>query len=57
MKQKLTNSTATNLTDWKKEITELWAMMYDIDHLKTLVESMPKRLQDVIDREGATTKY
>ncbi len=31
MKQKLTNSTATNLTDWKKEITELWATMYDID--------------------------
>ncbi len=31
--------------------------MYDIDYLKTFVESMPRRLQDVIDREGATTKY
>jgi hypothetical protein len=31
--------------------------MYDIDYLKTLVESMPRRLQDVIDREGATIKY
>jgi hypothetical protein len=31
--------------------------MDDIDYLKTLVESMPRRLQDVIDREGATTKY
>jgi hypothetical protein len=28
--------------DWKKEITELWVTrMYDIDYLKTLVESMP----------------
>jgi hypothetical protein len=26
-------------------------------YLKTLVESMPRRLQDVIDKEGATTKY
>jgi hypothetical protein len=58
MKQKLTNSTATNLTDWKQAITELWVTrMDDIDYLKTLVESMPRRLQDVIDREGATTKY
>jgi hypothetical protein len=43
MKQKLNNSTTTNLTDWKKEITELWAArMYNIDYLKTLVKSMPR---------------
>jgi hypothetical protein len=30
--------------------------MYDIDYLKTLVESMPRRLQDVIDREGGNNQ-
>ncbi len=34
-----------------------YSKMDDIPYLKALVESMPKRLQDVIDRNGNTTKY
>ena len=42
----------------QKEITELWTMkMDDIPYLKALVESMPRRIEDVIRRDGNTTKY
>ena len=58
MKQQLRDSTATSLPDLQKEITELWTMkMDDIPYLKALVESMPRRIEDVIRRDGNTTKY
>ena len=42
----------------QKEITELWTQrMDDIPYLKALVDSMPRRLEDVISRDGNTTKY
>jgi hypothetical protein len=31
--------------------------MDNSDYLKALVESMPRRLAEVIEREGATAKY
>jgi hypothetical protein len=31
--------------------------MDDSNYLKALVESMPRRLAEVIEHEGATTKY
>jgi hypothetical protein len=31
--------------------------MEDSDYLKKLVESMPRWLAEVIEREGASTKY
>jgi hypothetical protein len=31
--------------------------MEDSAYLKKLVESMPRRLAEVIEREGASTKY
>jgi hypothetical protein len=35
------------------EITELWTIkMADSEYLKKLVESIPRRLSDVIKREG-----
>ena len=58
MKQQLRDSTATSLPDLQKEITELWTMkMDDIPYLKALVESMPRRIEDVIRRDGNTTNY
>jgi glutamine amidotransferase-like uncharacterized protein len=46
------------MEDWKEEIKKLWAIkMADSGYLKKLLESMPRRLQDVIERGGACTKY
>jgi hypothetical protein len=58
MKQQLRDSTATSLPGLQREITELWCQrMDDIPYLKALVSSMPRRLEEVIRRDGHTTKY
>ena len=59
MKKQLSDtSTATNMGDWKREVTELWVLrMRDSQYLRNLVESMPRRLKDVISREGNPTEY
>ena len=49
---------STSLPALQKEITELWTMKMDnIPYVKALVESMPRRLDDVIRRDGNTFKY
>ncbi len=46
------------MEEWKREITELWTLsMWDSDYLQKLVASMPKRLADVIEKDGWTTHY
>jgi hypothetical protein len=46
------------MEEWKAEIRRLWTLrMDDSNYLKALVESMPRRLAEVIEHEGATTKY
>jgi hypothetical protein len=58
MKVQQRESTAKNMVDWTRHITELWTTKTsDIDYLRTLVERMPRRLKDVIERSLATTKY
>jgi hypothetical protein len=58
MKNKLQDSKATSLPQLKQEIKELWTLhMDDIQYLKNLVESMPRRLEAVILNEGNSTKY
>ena len=59
MKKQLSEtSTATNMGDWKREVTELWVLrMSNSQYLQNLVESMPMRLEDVISRKGNPTKY
>ncbi len=58
MKGQLVNSTSTNLKELQEEIKRLWMIkMADSQYLKSLVESMPRRLAEVIERGGATTKY
>jgi hypothetical protein len=51
MKAKLRNSTNKNMEEWRRKITELWTLrMSDGD-------SMPKRLAEVIEKDGWTTHY
>jgi transposase len=58
MKVQLRDVNASNIEEWKRKITELWTIkMADSEYLKKLVESMPRRLSDVIKREGGTSKY
>lgn len=58
MKQQLKESTATSLPELQREIIRLWTIrMDDSVYLRNIVESMPRRLQEVINRDGNTTKY
>ena len=46
------------MENWKREIVKLWVTrMSDNSDLQNLVESMPRRLLEVIERDRATTKY
>ena len=46
------------MEDWKRELVKLWVTrMSDNSYLQNLVESMPRRLHEVIERDGATTKF
>ena len=58
IKNKLQDSKATSLPQLQKEIKFLWTLqMDDIQNLKNLVESMPRRLEAVILNEVNFTKY
>jgi hypothetical protein len=53
MKVQLKSTSPTNLEQLKEEILKLWVIrMEDSAYLKNLVESMPRRLQEVIERGG-----
>ena len=58
MKQQLQDSKATSLPQLQQEIKELWTLQMDnIQYLKNLAESMPRRLEAIIQNEGNSTKY
>jgi hypothetical protein len=58
MKRQLKEAPCTNLEELKREILKLWCQkMDDCEYLRHLVESLPRRLEEVIQREGAMTKY
>jgi hypothetical protein len=41
-----------------KEIKRLWIIKMDkSEYLKKIMDSMPRRLEEVIVRQGASTKY
>ena len=58
MKTQLQDCKATSIPELQRHIQELWTQsMGDNPYLWSLVESMPSRLQEVISRDGNTTKY
>ena len=58
IKMKLKESSATNIEEWKQKITKLWYLkMLDSDYLRLLVNSMPKRMKEVLEKEGSMTHY
>ncbi len=58
IREQLQDSKATSLPQLQQEIKFLWTLqMDDIQYLKKLVESMPRRLEAVVLNEGNSTKY
>ncbi len=58
MKHQLNETKVTNMEERKRSITELGTIkMADRHYFKKLVESLPRRLFAVIEREGTCTKY
>ena len=59
MKKQLRNEqNITTIAELEEAITRLWTVrMADSDYLRSLVESMPRRLAEVIERGGNPTKY
>lgn len=56
MKNKVEESRPSNINVLKETLKTLWVHM-DADYFKNLAESMPKRMQLVIDSKGDMTKY
>ena len=58
MKMKLKNDhTITSLPKLIDAIKLMWVTEMDINYFKKLAESMPKRLQLVLENKGEMTKY
>ena len=58
IKGQLENCTATSIPQLKVEIMQLWTLkMDDCQYLRNLIESMPRRLQVVLESSGNATKY
>jgi hypothetical protein len=54
----LRETTCTNMKEQKNKIVKLWVTrMSYTNYLKKLVESMPRRLTEVIKKEKAITTY
>jgi transposase len=56
MKRKIERAGKKTVAEWKEEIQKIWE---EINHdiLRSLVESMPRRLRMVIEAKGETNKY
>ncbi len=58
MKKQLSGHNCTNMDQWKAAILLVWLQRRaETNFLHNLVELMPARIQDVIDRDGGMTKY
>jgi hypothetical protein len=58
MKRRLkTDSTITSARKLEEAIKVMWVKEMDINYFKNLADSMPKRIQCVIEHNGEMTKY
>ena len=58
MKTQLKDTQVNSMAELQATITRLWVLrMSDSDYMRSLVESMPRRLQEVIEKAGCITKY
>ena len=56
MKIRLSAVERTTVKDWKDRIQQTWKDL-SFDYMKSLIDSMPKRIQQVLDREGGHADY
>ena len=56
IKTKLASVMRTTVEDWEQRIMAIWDE-FSHDYMKSLVESMPRRLQQCIERNGGHTDY
>jgi hypothetical protein len=57
IKYRLRKNNVTTLKSLKEIIEKIWYEDLPIENLKTLVDSMPNRIKEVIKSKGAATKY
>ena len=58
MKTQLKDTQVNSMAELQAAITRLWVLrMSDSEYLRSLVKSMPWRLQEVIEKAGNITKY
>ena len=58
MKKQLYSQFFTSITELKEAIKVLWfERMADSEYQRSLVESMPRRMVEVIEKGGNMTKY
>ena len=57
VKNKVAEKQASSAKELKKAIKEVWVKKITPEYCRKLVESMPKRLNDVIKCKGGCTKY
>ena len=56
LNRKIKLSERNSLNNFKHTVLEAWSAL-DLDDIRKLIDSMPKRLQKVIDKKGYATAY
>jgi transposase len=57
LKRKLSQKAPQNMTDVRYWLTKIWCTDISLELCQSLVDSMPRRISDVIKNKGYSTKY
>jgi transposase len=57
MKNRLNSQDISSVPKLKEAITKMWTMDISVEYLRTLSDSMPRRMEEVIKNGGDMTKY